>query len=263
MGGNSKEKLGVFDFLEMIYDGHSEFSLIAVRAPLDETLEAYIDFANDQESKERFDPESNRMIRVEVQSMVISRHDDVKCVQATEDDDIDWAIPFIEVVGSEWTIILRSVFDLDDEMYDVVPEAVGLSGELNTETVVFMEQNESDSISYSLFKDGKFMEKLEVADEMYFESKLRTKDDVKFYREFEKELENDYYYDDEDEDDYNVHEEVEMKMFSEIFKDLGIYLPACYATIRDGSLVLGVESPSEGAVVRAHLIEVEEEFEDF
>lgn len=43
---NQSNKLGIKDFIKMIYDGHPEYTLIAVKAPFEATIKGFINICN-------------------------------------------------------------------------------------------------------------------------------------------------------------------------------------------------------------------------
>ena len=43
---NQSNKLGIKDFIKMIYDGHPEYTLIAVKAPFEATISGFINICN-------------------------------------------------------------------------------------------------------------------------------------------------------------------------------------------------------------------------
>jgi hypothetical protein len=49
------QKLGSLDFVRMVYRGHPEYSLLAVKAPIDDVVAVWIEFRESQSTRSRED----------------------------------------------------------------------------------------------------------------------------------------------------------------------------------------------------------------
>lgn len=261
-----QKKLGVIDFLKMIYNGHPEYSLIAVKAHIDKTVQAFIEFREGQQTKERRDYKTFGMKERKIVSRTIQCEQNIpiRRSKAVYDDDeggeeVAWVILFLQVYDSEWTVILRSLFWLKYELYDVPKEAKALSVKLQTKTITLMEEDTSGAIAYELLENGELLEEFEYAggdEDFRFESKLREKPNINFN-----------WYPDEDEDydpdqEYDVSAEPRNQFVDAFFRELGIYLPACYPVSDEGNPALAVMETSENTINRADWVSVEEKLED-
>ncbi|MBD2185287.1 hypothetical protein H6S82_03855 [Planktothrix sp. FACHB-1355] len=259
-------KLGVLDFIKMIYNGHPEYSLIAVKASIDDTVQAFIEFREGQQVKERRDYKTFRMKERKIVHRSIRWEQNIPIRRGKErydDDDggeeIVWGILFLQVYGSEWTVILRSLCWLRDEIDDVPKEAKSLSTNLQTKAITLMEGETTGYIGYELLKNGELLEKFEHDgddEDFYFESKLREKPDIHLNR-----------YSDEDEDynpdrEYDVSTQPRNQFVDAFFRELGIYLPACYPVSDDGKPTLAFVADSENTIERADWVSVEEKLEN-
>ncbi|MEH1945091.1 MAG: hypothetical protein V7L01_33415 [Nostoc sp.] len=54
-GTTQVQKQGVIDFLSMIYNGHPEYSLFAVKAPIDEVVQAWMELRQGLSKRDRRD----------------------------------------------------------------------------------------------------------------------------------------------------------------------------------------------------------------
>src|SRR4051794_12693937 len=127
------ERLGVSDFLKFIYDGQPEWSLLAVKAPMDEGSEEWADFRGAHN---------------------VSR--DVPREPGKEYDDMGSHVAVVQVKGNPWTIIFRSLQYVDErQMEGVVEDAKELSARLSTRAISFLGEDTSGAIAYKLFEKGK------------------------------------------------------------------------------------------------------------
>jgi hypothetical protein len=49
------QKLGIVDFVKMIHEGHPEYSLLAVKAPIEDVVQAWIDLRNNLTKRDKRD----------------------------------------------------------------------------------------------------------------------------------------------------------------------------------------------------------------
>jgi hypothetical protein len=166
-------------------------------------------------------------------------HRDVPRKPAAEYDDVQQVVAVVQCKGSAWTIILRSVHYVDEGQIESVAEtAKELSARLNTRAISFVGEDTSGANGYKLFEQGKLVEDIEweANGEFFrFKSSLRKRPTL---------------------------EKVDDSFIDGLFKEEGIYLPACYAMSEGASSWLAVEEASMNSVQRADLIELEESDED-
>ncbi|MEM8718949.1 MAG: hypothetical protein AAGE84_06525 [Cyanobacteria bacterium P01_G01_bin.39] len=254
---NQPTKLGAIDFISMIYEGHPEYSLIAVKASLDETIQEFINTSQSRKTRQRFDYRSMKTNDVPVASLKIQRKGSSFIRDMDEEDRLANIIPFVKIQGSEWTVILRSIFYASDELWDIPEETKALSEKLDTKVIYLEEEDTSGAIGYELFEKGNSLERFEEAcdDDFYFESQLRDKPDIKF---------NDWDEEDDDEEydpdaEYDCSQEPRVQFVDAFFQDLGIYLPACYPVEDEGKLGLAVDESSQGIIAEVSFLEIEEQ----
>lgn len=138
-------------------DGQPEWSLLAIKAPIDEVSDEFADLhgaetvlkdAPRKPTTEKFDEVANQ-------------------------------VAIVQVKESAWTIVFRSLLYVDEETIESAnEEAKELSARLNTKAITFVGEDTSGSQAYKLFEKGKLLEEAdwEVGGEMYnFKSKLRKK----------------------------------------------------------------------------------------
>src|SRR6267143_481065 len=93
------ERLGVTDFLKFMHDGQPEWSLLAVKAPIEEVSEEFADFHG-----------ANTIAK------------DVPRKPGAEYDDVETLVAVVQVKGNPWTIIFRSLLYVDDSHLEAVAE---------------------------------------------------------------------------------------------------------------------------------------------
>lgn len=252
-------KLGVLDFLQLIYDGHPEYSLIAVKAPIEQTVQALIEFRQGQPTKERMDYKTFRMKERKITDCQIRWEQNIPLRSSLpESDEFAWALPVLKVEGSEWTVILRSLAWLSDEIYDVPREAKALAALLQTKTITLMEEDTSGAIAYKLFDNGELLESFEAADEVQFCSQGREKPALVAQMQKDEEIDE---FDPAPNDGYDVGRSARNRFVDEFFQELGIYLPACYPVTDNGKPALAVEPASANRIERADWLSIEETLE--
>ena len=204
------ERLGVTDFLKFMHDGQPEWSLLAVKAPIEEVSEEFADFHG-----------ANTIAK------------DVPRKPGAEYDDVETLVAVVQVKGNPWTIIFRSLLYVDDSHLEAVAEdAKELSARLGTRAVTFIGEDTSGANAFKLFEKGKLLEDVEWengGDFFRFKSSLRKRPPL---------------------------ESVDDEFVDGIFRELGVYLPACYPMSERGDSWLAVEKDSLEVVERADLIEL-------
>jgi hypothetical protein len=153
----SSPQVGISEFLKFMYDGQPEWSLLAVKAPIDEVTDEFADLHG-----------AETVLRDAPRKPTTEKYDDV----ANQ-------IAVVQVKDNAWTIIFRSLLYVDeDNIESVNEEAKELSARLNTRAITFVGEDTSGSQAYKLFEKGKMLEEAEweVGGELYtFKSKLRKK----------------------------------------------------------------------------------------
>jgi hypothetical protein len=153
----SSSPVGIADFLKFMHDGQPEWSLLAIKAPIDEVTDEFADIHG-----------AETVLR------------DAPRKPATEKyDDVAEQIAIVHVKDNPWTIVFRSLLYVDeDNIESAHEEAKELSARLNTKALTFVGEDTSGSQAYKLFEKGKLLEEAEweVGGELYtFKSKLRKK----------------------------------------------------------------------------------------
>lgn len=249
---NQSNKLGIKDFIKMIYDGHPEYTLIAVKAPFEATISGFIHICNSLKTRKRFETNSVKLVENKVKNVKVFRGENMEQITAKTGDIVAPVITFLEVDNCQWTVILRSIFYARDEIFDVSPETKALSTELQTQAIMLLEEDTSASIAYELVENGNRLEYFEEwgDDDFNFESQLREKPNIEF--------------DDEDDenfnDDYDCTSDPRIIFVDDFFRQLGIYLPACYTTDKDGDIFLAISDSSQGKIQRADYFKLEFDF---
>lgn len=243
------QKLGILDFLNLIYEGHPEYSLLAVQAPIDTVIETFINRRNQMTTCDREDWQTMQFKAYRLRSRQLEWTQNIALKSWDTKDNhysLDPGFPVIQV--GNWTILLRSIGRLSAVLIDEVPkEAKALSGVLHTKAVTFMEEDTSGAIAYDLFENDQVLESVEYFDgEVQFKSKLRNKP---------------IFLDLDDEDESDILVDVQIRFIHDTFSNLGIYLPAVRLAGDDQTPALQVMSVSRGTIDRADWITLSEIWE--
>jgi len=157
---NNLDHRGTTHFLKFMYDGQPEWSLIAVKAPIDDVSTTFA-----QLSKAK-----RRAINVPVKPA------------GGDGDELSAAVAVVQVKNNPWTIIFRSLLTVDsDEIENVPKEAKELSVRLKSRAITFIGEDTSGAMGYEIYEDGKLMEKAEWeggGEFFTFKSKLRKKPEL-------------------------------------------------------------------------------------
>jgi hypothetical protein len=131
--------LGVADFLKFMYDGHPDWSLLAIKAPIEEVSEEFADFRG-----------ADTLLR------------DVPRKPAEAYEDVASLVSVVQVKGNPWVVVFRSLLYVDARQLEgIVEEAKELSGRLSTRAIAFVGEDTSGALSYDLFEQGKVLESAE------------------------------------------------------------------------------------------------------
>src|SRR5215472_9992164 len=135
---HGSERLGVADFLKFMHEGQPEWSLLAVKAPIEEVSEEFADFHG---------------------ATTVSK--DVARKPGADYDDVEPLVAVVQVKGNPWTIIFRSLLYVDESHLEGVAEdAKELSGRLATGAVTFIGEDTSGANAFKHFEKGKLIEDL-------------------------------------------------------------------------------------------------------
>ena len=155
----TSEFTGVHDFLKFVHDGQPEWALFAVKAPIDEVSDEFVEFRG---------------------AATLTR--DVPVKPAGEYDDVASLVPVVAIKDNSWTIVYRAVLHVGKHLIDAVAEeAKELSARLNTHTITFAGEDTSGANRYELFEKGKLLEvaEWEVGGEFFrFKSSLRKRPEL-------------------------------------------------------------------------------------
>jgi hypothetical protein len=141
----------------------------------------------------------------------------------------------VQLKGNPWTVILRSLFEAAiEEVSAVDQEARTISSKLKTKAISFISEGTSNAMGYSLYDQGQAAEVAQWndgGDFISFSSKRRKVPDL---------------------------ESVTIEFSDDVFREHGVYIPACYPRSEGGRFWLAVCKPSIGAIERADLIQIGE-----
>jgi len=166
-------------------------------------------------------------------------HRDVQIKPGGESDLAGSVVTIVQVRNSPWAVVYRSILYLDEAHLDAVAEeAKEFSARLNTRAITFIGEDTSGANSYNLFEKGKSLEEAEweVGGEFFkFKSTRRKRPEL----------------------DKVTDEFVDM-----VFREEGIYIPACYPMEDEEEFSLVVEKSSADSIEKADIIEPEDIDED-
>jgi hypothetical protein len=264
-------RLGVLDFIKLIYEGHPEYSLIAVKAPIDQVVPAFISFREAQTTKQRMDYKTFRNKELKIIERHVHWEQEIALQLGSvsdeendsEDEGCEWGMPFLQVAESEWTVILRSLSYLgEDEIKSVPQEAKALSETLQTQAITLMEEDTSAAIGYILFELGEQLEKFDTAPGCGAAFTSTFREEPELLSQLRREDEGE----EEDEDDWNaeydVSKESRVQLVDQLYRQLGIYLPACWPFCLEGKPAMQIEAVSDQTIARADWLVLRETLQD-
>lgn len=208
---NVPDPVGIGHFLRFMREGQPEWALFAVKAPIEDVSTAFAEFRSPKK----------RVVNVPHRG-------------PTGNIDIAFLTAVVRTRGNPWTLVFRSLTDIDVSHLRRVPEeAKTLSERLATRAVTFFAEDASAAMGYEIFERGQSLERADwEADELKrFESTLRQKPALQ--------TDSDKFVDD-------------------VFRAEGIYVPCCYPQSDSQTQWLVVEDASAEAVQRADLIDTGE-----
>jgi hypothetical protein len=224
----TEEGLSLLGIRHFLHQDEQEWALLAVKAPIDEVTRAFAEFRGVEEWAE------------DIPKI---------CLDVDNPNRYEDFAAFIEVIYNNWTVILRSLSDYLGNQ--VNKEAKFLSEKLKTQAIYCLEEDTSMAMAYRLYDCGKEIEYLEVEEGDVVSIPNKSK---RFTKKFCDELmEIEARKDDEDDPIYfsALHE-----IFDCLFRDLGIYVPACFPT--DDLDFLEVYGVSTGTIGKVNLMAVED-----
>lgn len=160
------QPLGMWDFQTSIYEGQPEYSIFAVKAPIDQVGQAVAQYCK-QDTWQKALQGSARIWDIAFT------------------DDHYW-MPLIQPKDNDWTVVYWIVWDWEDSSKILKK----LSKELDTFAMSLEEEDTSSAVGYKLFGSGELLERMEYGDELYFESQLREEPEFEDFEESECETMN-------------------------------------------------------------------------
>ncbi len=160
---------------------------------------------------------------------------DVPIREAADVDDVDSSLAFaVQIRDNPWTVIVRELFYVTEAgLKEIIQDAKALSAKFKTKAIAFSGEDTSGAMEYDLFESGKLLERAqwEEGGEFYvFKSTLREQPAL---------------------------EEVGQEFADEVFREQGIYVPACYPKSEEEDAWICVEKVSANAIERADVIGLE------
>jgi len=160
---------------------------------------------------------------------------DVPRKSAAEGDDMGFPlIALLQLKDNPWAVVLRDVCDLTDEgMHGVAQDAKALSSKLKTRAITFVGEDTSGAVDYAIFDGGKMLEHAQWESGgpfFLFKSTLRKRP--------------------------ALVESVDDEFADAVFREQGVYLPACYPQSKGKSAWLCVEKVSAASIERADLVDL-------
>jgi ankyrin repeat protein len=157
----------------------------------------------------------------------------VELKSARKNDELARYMAIVKIKDNPWSVILRSLYHAEEsDLNATVDDAKALSGELKTKAISFVANDTSGAVQFDLFENGALLERAQWTDGSFsiFESTRRKQPKMN---------------------------EVDEKFADKTFRDLGIYLPACYPRGKQRAACLCVQKSSAERIESAHLMELE------
>jgi ankyrin repeat protein len=156
----------------------------------------------------------------------------VELKSARKNDELARYMAIVQIKDNPWSIVLRSLYYANEsDVNAAADDAKALSGELKTKAISFVANDVSGAVQFDLFESGALLERAQWTDGSFsiFESTRRKQPKVN---------------------------EVDDKFADKTFRDLGIYLPACYPRGNGRTACLCVEKSSAERIESANLMEL-------
>ncbi|MCY6488795.1 hypothetical protein [Leptolyngbya sp. GGD] len=141
--------LGMADFQKQMYEGHPEYAIFAVKAPIAQVSELVAQYCKASAWEK------------DIQEPV--------AIWNLRKKDSQYCLPVIQPSENEWTVVYWGM----GYWQDIAEMCQEISSHLNTDVMEISEEDTSGAIGYSLFSQGRLLERMEWCDELYFESELR------------------------------------------------------------------------------------------
>jgi ankyrin repeat protein len=155
----------------------------------------------------------------------------VELKSARKNDELARYMAVVRVKDNAWSVVQRSLYAARESDVDAtVNDAKALSEELKTRAISFYANDTSGAVQFDLFEKGALLERVQWVDGGYFsifESTRRKQPKLN---------------------------EVDGKFADKTFRELGVYLPACYPRGKGRSACLCVERSSAERIESADLL---------
>ena len=204
------EKIGINDFLDLWYQGKLGWSVFAVEASFEEVTRELLRFRH---------------------AKLIRQHAPVRLHKNSEAGaDLGTVV---KICNNPWVVVFRSLGKVPGDILLSTPrEAEAISKRLRTRLVVFVAEDTSGSLSYTIYEAGKIVERAEwdmLGEKSVFKSRRRKTPLLQMKG---------------------------LGFANAVFSDLGIYLPACYARQTAKTCWLAATKESATAIERATVLEL-------
>jgi hypothetical protein len=145
--------LGMKDFQNWIYQGHPEYAIFAVKAPIDQVAKTLVDQGFATEWQQRLQ---------------------ATCIGEVFQDG--FSMPLVQLTANPWTVVYWLVGEWDD-LSDVCQRC---SSTLQTQAISLAEEDTSGAIGYEIYDQGQKIEQLEgcPGEELMFESETRDEPEL-------------------------------------------------------------------------------------
>jgi hypothetical protein len=147
------QPLGMRDFMNMVYQGHPECAIFAVKADIDRVIPLLI--------------KENNRIKNWLQN--IESEDKIWDICFPQRDEPIYFMPIIQPANNEWTVVYWS----QGNYVDLSGICSRISSELKTSIFTISSEDTSGAFGYELFDLGREIENIGCGDEMWFRSELR------------------------------------------------------------------------------------------
>ncbi len=159
--------LGMKEFQNWMYEGHPEYAIFAVKAPIDQVVQTLIDQSYVQDWKKQIEG-------------------DISITDAVPEEFNH--IPIVQPTQNPWTIVYWYV----SECTDLSNLCKYCSSSLKTKVIAFGEEDTSCAFGYEIYEAGQQMERFEYCpgEELYFQSEIREEPEFDDFDTSEKDTMN-------------------------------------------------------------------------
>lgn len=141
--------LGMKEFQNWMYEGHPEYAVFAVKAPIDQVVQTLTDQSKIKDWEKQIEGEGS--------------------IWSTLSGKFSQGFPIIQLKDNPWTVVYWNVGGWTD-LSDLCKAC---SSQLKAKVIAFEEEDTSAAFGYQIYENGTEIEQFEYFEELFFKSEIR------------------------------------------------------------------------------------------